>query len=95
MTKAIRELARLIEEASGFVISDGRFGALEDLARERMADVGSSDIEGYVHSLQRHGDSEELRHLLGLITIKESYLYRGRAQFDALADTVLSEFLLI
>ena len=92
MTEAIRELARLIEEASGFVISDGRFGALEDLARERMADVGSSDIEGYVHSLQRQGDSEELRHLLGLITIKESYLYRGRAQFDALADTVLSEF---
>lgn len=92
MTGAIRELARLIEEASGFVISDGRYGVLEDLARERMADVGSSDIEGYVHSLQGHGDSEELRRLLGLITIKESYLYRGRAQFDALADTILSEF---
>lgn len=92
MSEPIRELARLIEEASGFVIPDGRLDALDDLVRERMAGVGSSDIEGYVHSLQRHGDSEELRRLLGLITIKESYLYRGRAQFDALADTVLSEF---
>jgi len=82
----------LIEDASGFVIANGRLGALEDLARERTALVGLPDIESYVQSLRRHGDSDELRRLLGLITIKESYLYRGRAQFDALADTVLSEF---
>ena len=91
MNETIHELARLIEEAGGFVIANGRLASLEDLVRERMAGVGSSDIEGYVHSLQRHGDSAELRHLLGLITIKESYLFRGQAQFDALADTILSE----
>ena len=92
MSEMIRELARLIEEASGFVIANGRLDVLEGLVRQRMAGVGSSDIEGYVRSLQRQGDSDELRRLLGLITIKESYLFRGRAQFDALADTVLSEF---
>jgi chemotaxis protein methyltransferase CheR len=92
VSETIRGLARLIEEASGFVIANGRLNALEDLVRQRMAGVGSSDIEGYVRSLRRHGDSDELRRLLGLITIKESYLFRGRAQFDALADTVLSEF---
>ena len=93
MTEAIRELARLIEEASGFVIADGRFGALEDFARERMVGAGFADVESYVHSLRQRGDSDELRRLLGLITIKESYLFRGRAQFDALEETVLSELL--
>jgi chemotaxis protein methyltransferase CheR len=93
VNETIRELARLIEEASGFVIANGRLDALEDLVRERMAGVGSSDIEGYVRSLRHHGDSDELRRLLGLITIKESYLFRGRAQFDALQETVLSELL--
>ncbi len=91
MKGTIRELARLIEDVSGFVIVDGRFGALEDLARERVVRAGYADIESYVQSLGRQGDSDELRRLLGLITIKESYLFRGRAQFDALDETVLSE----
>ena len=93
MSETIRELAHLIEEASGFVIANGRLDALEGLVRKRMARVGSSDIEGYVRSLRQQGDSDELRRLLGLITIKESYLFRGRAQFDALEETVLSELL--
>ena len=91
MNETIRELAQLIEDASGFVIVDGRFGALEEFARERVVSVGFADIESYVQSLRRHGDSEELRRLLGQFTIKESYLFRGRAQFDALEETVLSE----
>ncbi len=93
MTEAIRELARLIEDASGFVIDDGRLGTLEDFARERVVSAGFADIQSYVDALRRHGDSDELRLLLGRITIKESYLYRGRAQFDALEETVLSELL--
>ena len=91
MNETIRELARLIEDASGFVIVDGRFGALEEIVRERVVSAGFADIESYVQSLRRHGDSDELRRLLGLITIKESYLFRGRAQFAALEETVLSE----
>ena len=93
MTEAIRELARLIEDTSGFVIDDGRLGALEDYVRERVVSAGFADVEGYVDALLRHGDSDELRQLLGRITIKESYLFRGRAQFDALEETVLSELL--
>ncbi len=91
MNETIRELARLIEDASGFVIVDGRLGALEEFARERVDSAGFSDMESYVQSLRRHGDSDELRRLLSQFTIKESYLFRGRAQFDALAETVLSE----
>jgi len=91
VNETIRELARLIEDASGFVIVDGRFDALEEFARERVASAGFADIESYVQSLRRHGDSDEMRRLLGQFTIKESYLFRGRAQFDALVGTILSE----
>ncbi len=93
MTEAIRELARLIEDTSGFVIDDGRLGTLEEYVRERVVSAGFADIQSYVDALRRHGDSDELRRLLGRITIKESYLFRGRAQFDALEETVLSELL--
>jgi len=93
VTEAIRELARLIEDTSGFVIDDGRLGTLEEYVRERVVSAGFTDIESYVDALRRHGDSDELRQLLGRITIKESYLFRGRAQFDALEETVLSELL--
>jgi chemotaxis protein methyltransferase CheR len=93
VTEAIRGLARLIEDTSGFVIDDGRLGTLEEYVRERVVSAGFADIESYVDALRRHGDSDELRQLLGRITIKESYLFRGRAQFDALEETVLSELL--
>ena len=93
MNETIRELARLIEDASGFVIVDGRFGALEEIARKRMVNTGLADLESYVRSLQRPGDADELRRLLGMITIKESYLFRGRTQFDALGEKVLSEII--
>jgi chemotaxis protein methyltransferase CheR len=91
VNETIRELAQLIEDATGFVIVDARFGGLEEYARERVVSADFADIESYVQSLRRHGDSEELRRLLGQFTIKESYLFRGRAQFDALEETVLSE----
>ena len=91
MNETIRELAQLIEDATGFVIVDGRFGALEEYARKRVVSAGFAGIEEYVQSLRRHGDSDELRRLLGQFTIKESYLFRGRAQFDALEETVLPE----
>jgi chemotaxis protein methyltransferase CheR len=87
----IREIAQLIEATSGFVVSEQGFPILERFVMQRVERGGFADIERYVDYLRRHPDSEEWRHILSKITIKESYLFRAHAQFDALANIVLPE----
>jgi chemotaxis protein methyltransferase CheR len=91
MGELIREIASLIEGQSGFVIGDQSFGALATFVQQRVLRGGYAGVDRYIDYLRRHPDSEEWRHLLSEITIKESYLFRGRAQFDALNSTILGE----
>jgi chemotaxis protein methyltransferase CheR len=91
MNSLIRELAQLIEASSGFVIADSNLHSLDDFVRKRVASRGFAGIDRYVDYLRRHSDSEEWRHLLSRITIKESYFFRALAQFEALANRVLPE----
>ena len=84
-SEAIRELAELIEAAGGFVIRERDYGALESFVLRRGADLGRiSGIKDYTDLLRRDPESDEWRRLLGEITITESYLFRGHAQFDGL-----------
>jgi chemotaxis protein methyltransferase CheR len=91
VSTAVRELARLIEVTSGFVIRERGFGALESYAEERASTRRLAGVEGYLDDLRRHPSSEEWRRLLSRITIKESYLFRGQAQFEILQSTVVPE----
>jgi len=91
MSELIDEIAQLIETASGFVIGDRSTDALASFVRERVAQGGFAGVERYIDYLRRHPDSEEWRHILSKITIKESYLFRAHAQFEALADAILGE----
>lgn len=91
MDPAVAELARMIEEASGFVVSPRSFGQLAVIAREQIASLKLAGIEEYLDLLTVRSDSPEWRHLLGRITIKESYLFRGRGQMHALGQTILEE----
>ena len=91
MSEMIDEIAQLIEAASGFVIGDQYTDGLVLFIRERVATGGFSGVERYIDYLRRHPDSEEWRHILSKITIKESYLFRANAQFEALVDTILGE----
>jgi chemotaxis protein methyltransferase CheR len=92
MSEPIQEIARLIENASGFVIGDRSADALlASFVDERVARGGFAGVERYIDYLRRHPDSEEWRHLLSKITIKESYLFRAHAQFEALAAPILEE----
>ena len=93
MTAAIRELARLIEVTSGFVIRERDFGALESFAEVRVKERRLAGVEGYLSDLRRHPNSDEWRRLLSRITIKESYLFRGQGQFDALKSTLVPEII--
>jgi chemotaxis protein methyltransferase CheR len=88
---AIRDLARLIEVRSGFVIRERGLGALQFYAEERAKSRSLIGVEEYLDELRRHPNSEEWRRLLSQITIKESYLFRGQAQFERLQSTVIPE----
>ncbi|MCW8985775.1 MAG: protein-glutamate O-methyltransferase CheR, partial [Thermoanaerobaculales bacterium] len=91
MSEPIHEIARLIENASGFVIGDRNTDTLASFVEARVARGGFAGVERYIDYLRRHPDSEEWRHLLSKITIKESYLFRAHAQFEALVNTILGE----
>jgi chemotaxis protein methyltransferase CheR len=91
VSELIHEIAQLIEASSGFVIGDRSTDALASFVRQRVERGGFAGAERYVDYLRRHPDSEEWRHLLSKITIKESYLFRAHAQFEALANTILEE----
>ena len=91
MSEQIHEIAQLIEDASGFVIGDRSTDALASFVQDRVARGGFSGVERYIDYLRRHPDSEEWRHILSKITIKESYLFRAHSQFEALENTILGE----
>lgn len=91
MSEVIHEIAQLIEVSSGFVIGNRSIDALAAFVRQRVERGGFAGVERYLDYLRRHPDSEEWRHILTRITIKESYLFRAHAQFDALTTTVLGE----
>lgn len=85
------ELAELIESVSGVVVPDRDLERLGVLATERADATGERGLAEYLARLRRDLDWEEWPVLLGRITNKESYLFRGQAQFDALNETVLPE----
>ena len=91
MSDPLLELARLIEFRSGFVIPERGYGSLADFASRRFEKLRLSGMAQYVDQLRDHGDSEEWHRLMSSITIKESSLFRGRAQFEALEVAVLPE----
>ena len=91
MSDVIREIAHLIENQSGFVIGEQSLRPLDQFVQQRLQRGGFAGLERYADYLRRHPDSAEWRHILSKITIKESYLFRGNAQFEAMTDVVLEE----
>ena len=86
-----RELAELIEDLSGIVVPEHDLGRLGILAQERAVATGRRDVGDYFAFLRRDPGSNEWPVLLSRITNKESYLFRGHAQFEALESTILPE----
>jgi chemotaxis protein methyltransferase CheR len=84
----VDDLVRLIERATGNVIPGRDHRFLEAIARKRMVASGASSLECFVRDLQA-AEGSEWRALLNQVTVKESYLFRGRQQFDAIATRVI------
>lgn len=83
--------AALIERVTGIVLPEWEFARLGEIARERAETLGLEDSSAYLQLLRRERDSREWRYLLQRITIKESSLFRGPAQFAALCDEIIPE----
>ena len=71
MNECVAELARMIEEASGFVVSPRAYGQLAGVAREQIAALKLSGFEEYLDLLSIPSESPEWRILLGRITVKD------------------------
>jgi len=83
--------AALIERMTGIVLPEREFSRLEELAVLRAEMLGLEDAAAYLRLLRREKDSKEWRYIMQQITIKESSLFRGPAQFRALCNDILPE----
>jgi chemotaxis protein methyltransferase CheR len=85
------ELIQKIERVTGNVIVARDLAALKRVVEARISATHSPSLQAYVDLLQEDPSDPEWRHLVSHITVKESYLFRGHQQFEALASHVLPQ----
>jgi chemotaxis protein methyltransferase CheR len=84
----------LLIEASGFNFEEGRNQSLHLALWERLQHRGYDSYREYYNLLKFHPEGRaEMRELLDLITIGETYFFRNKAQFDVLMKYVLPEMI--
>jgi chemotaxis protein methyltransferase CheR len=89
----IAELAALIEAVSGNVVPEGHYPFLEEIVEKRAGAAGFRDVAAYVRALARGALSDEWAALLNVVTVKESFFFRGPQQFHALTTTILPDLI--
>ncbi len=89
--EALERLVGLLERWSGHAISPADLPAVERLALGRARACGCGCLARYVEFLGGSSGAGERLALVAAFTNKESSLFRGRAQIEALAGTVLPE----
>jgi chemotaxis protein methyltransferase CheR len=91
--EALAGLVGLVREETGNVVPRGRFGFLEEIAARRARARGFPRAEEYVRQLAAGRLDGEWEQLIPLITVKESYFFRGPQQFAAIERHVLPRIL--
>lgn len=86
-----RDLIQQIERVTGNVIVARDLTALKRVVDGRVTATGSSSLEGYLELLRDDRSGAEWRHLISHITVKESYLFRGHQQCEALSSDVVPQ----
>jgi chemotaxis protein methyltransferase CheR len=85
-------LASVVEETTGIVVHGLHLAKLEELVIRRARASGTPGVEAFVDRLRRNPDWSEWQRLLGLLTIKESSLFRAPQQFRAIEEFILPAF---
>jgi chemotaxis protein methyltransferase CheR len=84
----------LLIEMSGLQFEEGRRQALHLALWQRLQHRGYDSYREYYNLLKFHPEGRhEIRELLDLITIGETYFFRNKAQFDVLMRFVLPEII--
>jgi len=82
----------LLIETSGLFFEESRSQSLHLALWQRLQHRGYDSYREYYHLLKFHPEGRlEIRELLDLITIGETYFFRNKAQFDVLMRFVLPE----
>lgn len=87
--KGFDQILALIEQVSGFQILDRDLARMEKFIAERIAASGRRSMDSYLSLLLQSPWGPEWRALLAKITIKESFLFRGRRQLGRFQEAVL------
>ena len=84
----------LLRETSGLHFDEARAKFLELALWERLQHRGYDSYREYYNLLKFHPEGRlEIRELLDLITIGETYFFRNKPQFDVLMKSVLPDIL--
>ena len=84
----------LLLETSGLQFEEDRNQSLHLALWERLQQRGYDSYREYYHLLRFHPEGRlEMRELLDLITIGETYFFRNKAQFHVLMKFVLPELI--
>jgi chemotaxis protein methyltransferase WspC len=84
-------IARLLQQAMGFDVSTVGRTALEHAVRSRMNVCGLDDSKSYWERLQT--SSKELQELVEAVVVPETWFFRDREAFSALAKLVMEKWL--
>ena len=89
-----RLFQELLTEASGLHFEECRSQSLHLALWQRLQHRGHDSYREYYNLLKFHPEGRvEIRELLDLITIGETYFFRNKAQFDVLMRFVLPEIM--
>ncbi|HUL23928.1 MAG TPA: CheR family methyltransferase [Thermodesulfobacteriota bacterium] len=84
----------LLIETSGLFFEESRNQSLQFALCQRLQHRGYDSYREYYNLLKFHPEGRlEIRELLDLITIGETYFFRNKAQFDVLMKFVLPEIM--
>lgn len=91
--QALDHLVALIREETGNVIPKARLGFLEEIAARRARARGFERASDYTAALGAGALEGEWEQLVPLITVKESFFFRGPQQFRSIERHVLPRVL--
>ena len=86
----VERFREAILQGMGLQFDDSRLGLLTEVLRRRLAKRGVPG-KTYLGELETKAPAEEWVALAGELTVTETYFFRNRDQFDALAGVVLPD----
>lgn len=88
--QTFQQLQAFLVRKSGLYISGDRMGVLEEKVRSRLSSCGMENIEHYFQFLQYNSEgAAELKNLIDLLTVGETFFFRNQPQFNALREAIL------